>query len=397
MDGREDEGLRRRQSARLRRYGIAALTYLLWASFIVLLDWRGFISGYAWWLIGGIAVTNAAFWTMFRTDFNLRFKDPSLSMPMMLAALFLASCFTAIVPHLRGINLVVFLMVMMFGIFNLRVPQYLASWVFAVVGYGLAVWLALPENASTARLQVEALYFAVLAVGLFWTAFFGNYVGRLRDRLAVRNNELSDALVQVRNLAIHDDLTGVYNRRYLMEMLGREQQRALRHNGQFSLLMLDLDGFKEVNDSKGHAAGDEVLRVFVNRLRDHVRGVDVVGRSRPPEDRKTIARIGGEEFIAILPDTDATGAIQVAERIRGAVAAEPVDTQEGPVKLTVSIGVAEYQAGESVRDLLERVDQALYAAKDGGRNRVAAAVPRSDVSGFAHPASGSDTSTDSGK
>lgn len=378
MDKRADGGLRRRQSTRLHRYGIAALTYLLWAALIVLLDWRGFITGYAWWLIGGMAVTNAVFWAMFRTDLNLRFPDPSLSMPMMLVALFWASCFAAIVPHLRGINLVVYMMVMLFGIFNLRVPQYLASWVFAVAGYALAIWLTLPENASTAHLQVEALYFALLAVTLFWAAFFGYYVGRLRDRLSVRNAELSDALALVKNLAIHDDLTGVYNRRYLMEMLGREQQRALRHNGQFSLLMLDLDGFKEINDTKGHAAGDEVLRVFVNRLRDQVRGVDVVGRSRPPEDRKTIGRIGGEEFIAILPDTDAAGAQQVAERIRVAVAAEPIDSQEGPVKLTVSIGVAEYQAGESVRDLLERVDRALYAAKDGGRNRVAAAVPGAD-------------------
>lgn len=375
------EATMRRQLARQYRFRVAASTYLLWAGLVVWMDWCGYISGYAWWFIGGMAVTNFVFWYLFRSNLNLRFSEPSLSMPMMLVALAWAICFAAIMPDPRGISLIVFMMVMLFGIFNLRVQQYVVCWMFAVTGYAVAVWATLPPDASDERLGHEGMFLGLLAIILFWAAYFGYFVGRLRDRLAKRNNELREALELVKSLAIHDDLTGIYNRRYLMEMLGREQQRALRHNAHFSLLMLDLDDFKEVNDSKGHPAGDEVLRVFVNRLRDHVRGVDVVGRTRRPDERKAIGRFGGEEFVAILPDTDAAGAKQVAERIRSAVADAPVETTEGPVSLTVSIGVAEYQAGESVRDLLERVDRALYAAKHGGRNQVAVASATSTDSG----------------
>lgn len=398
MDSSGEASLQRHQAVRIRRFAIAAVSYFLWVALIAALAWRDMMTGHAEWLVGGIVATNLVFWLLFVTGTNLRFADASLSMPMMLAALALASAFTALTPEVRGVSMVVYLMITLFGVFNLRVRQYLTCWALAVIGYGTAVWLTLPPEPLPARVELEWMYFILLTGTLLWCTLFGYYIGRLRDKIERRNDELRDALALVENLAVHDDLTGVYNRRFLMEMLGREQQRALRHNARFSLVMLDLDDFKNVNDTYGHPAGDEVLRAFVNRLQEHVRGVDVVGRSRAENDGSAIGRFGGEEFMLVLPDSGVAGARQVAERIRAAVAAKPVGTREGPVTVTVSIGVAEYQAGESVRDLLERVDRALYAAKHGGRNRVAAAPPGHDSTPMVYPSSpDNDTSTDSGK
>jgi diguanylate cyclase (GGDEF)-like protein len=398
MDKQVEATLQRKQSVRMRRFGIAALSYLLWIGLILALDWRGQLIGPVGLVIAGIVASNVVFWVLFQTGLNLRFPDPSLSLPMMLMAIGWAVGFTALMPETRGVNVIVFLMVTLFGVFNLSVRQYLTCWVFAVAGYGAAVWLTLPPAADSARIELEVMYFLLLAGALLWCTLFGYYIGRLREKLETRNEELHEALELVENLAIHDDLTGVYNRRYLMEMLGNEQQRALRHNTPFSLLMMDLDHFKRVNDTKGHIVGDEVLKAFVNQLREDVRGVDVVGRGgRGAGEDGTIGRFGGEEFVVILPGSGADGARQVAERVRMALASKPVETGEGPVPVTVSVGVAEYQAGESVRDLLERADRALYAAKHGGRNRVAAAAPVRDGTPMVYPTAGNTTSTDKGK
>ncbi|HSD17361.1 MAG TPA: GGDEF domain-containing protein [Thermomonas sp.] len=164
---------------------------------------------------------------------------------------------------------------------------------------------------------------------------------------------------EIYQLATHDALTDLYNRRHFIEMADKEIARAIRHERPLSLCIIDVDLFKPVNDRYGHISGDEVLRQIALLLRRHARTDDLA------------ARIGGEEFALMLPECDAEAARVFAERLREAVA-EAVFTPGGePQRITVSIGIAELAPGRDVRPaLMAAADTALYRAKSEGRNRV---------------------------
>jgi two-component system cell cycle response regulator len=187
----------------------------------------------------------------------------------------------------------------------------------------------------------------------------------VRVRSQLRRKRYSDRLrTNVRNglkLAVIDPLTGIYNRRYAAQHLHRVMERARDTGGVFAVMMMDLDRFKAINDRFGHDAGDAVLREFSHRLKENIRGVDLV------------ARFGGEEFFVAMPDIDHVAAGQAAERIRRAVEGAPFVARGAsePIEVTVSIGVA--IGGAEDRDaeaVIKRADSALYQAKHGGRNRV---------------------------
>ncbi|KAF0130774.1 MAG: two-component system cell cycle response regulator [Xanthobacteraceae bacterium] len=172
---------------------------------------------------------------------------------------------------------------------------------------------------------------------------------------------LRDNVQQSMEMAITDGLTGLHNRRYMESHLGTLVDQASMRGKPLAVLVLDIDYFKAVNDTWGHDAGDEVLREFAQRLRKSVRGIDLV------------CRLGGEEFVVVMPDTDAGVASIVAERIRNRVASEPFAIHKGAraIDVTVSIGMAQRLAGDADADtILKRADQALYRAKRDGRNRV---------------------------
>ena len=182
------------------------------------------------------------------------------------------------------------------------------------------------------------------------------------------------ASIAVENVLLHDEatrastidqMTGLWNYRYLMNSLNREVERAHRFDRSLAVLMLDLDHFKRVNDSFGHPRGDTVLREFAARVQVEVREVD------------TLARYGGEEFAVVLPETTAAGVANLAERICRAIRAQPftADGTEVPLTVTVSIGGAVYpEHGATSRDLIQAADRALYSAKAGGRDRWSMAV-----------------------
>jgi two-component system cell cycle response regulator len=172
---------------------------------------------------------------------------------------------------------------------------------------------------------------------------------------------LRDNVQQSMEMAITDGLTGLHNRRYMESHLGTLVDQASMRGKPLAVLVLDIDYFKAVNDTWGHDAGDEVLREFAQRLRKSVRGIDLV------------CRLGGEEFVVVMPDTDAGVASIVAERIRNRVAGEPFAIHKGAraIDVTVSIGMAQRLGGDTDADtILKRADQALYRAKRDGRNRV---------------------------
>jgi two-component system cell cycle response regulator len=188
---------------------------------------------------------------------------------------------------------------------------------------------------------------------------------RLRTQIRRKryNEELRSSVAQTIEMAITDGLTGLHNRRYLDSHLVTLFERAASRNRPLSLMITDIDKFKPINDTHGHAAGDEVLRDFARRLRKNVRGIDLA------------CRFGGEEFVVVMPDTEPLIAEKVAERIRHEIESLPFAIGGGTqaLRVTVSIGVASMIPGkDSVETLMKRADAALYEAKNTGRNRVVA-------------------------
>jgi diguanylate cyclase (GGDEF)-like protein len=191
-------------------------------------------------------------------------------------------------------------------------------------------------------------------------------VRELNERLATLESANLDLLVKnsaLSEISARDSLTGLYNRWYVMEKIDSEMNRSLRHGCPVSLIMMDIDHFKRVNDSFGHSAGDRVLRSVGQVLRDSCRVYDVAGR------------YGGEEFCVVLPETRIGNTTVVAERIRERLAASRFEVGDESVVVTASIGIAgiesvEAEEGLNPSALIDRADQALYSAKHHGRNRV---------------------------
>ncbi len=185
----------------------------------------------------------------------------------------------------------------------------------------------------------------------------------LRDELQRANRALRQANKALKKLLITDEKTKLHNYRFFKERIVEEFKRASRYGNPLSCIMIDLDHFKEINDTLGHHIGDRVLEEFGRILTDQARETDLV------------VRYGGEEFIVLLPHTDARRAMTVAERIRRATSSRTFTADEAPLKLTVSCGVATYPTNPEIRDeedLVRTADEALYAAKHAGRNRTEA-------------------------
>jgi diguanylate cyclase (GGDEF)-like protein len=180
-------------------------------------------------------------------------------------------------------------------------------------------------------------------------------VSRLYERERVRNDELEELVRQLQDLSVTDWLTGLKNHGFYFERLSEELDRGLRHRRPLSVAIADIDDFKAINDTRGHAAGDHVLQEVSRAMTDAIRSADV------------LCRIGGEEFGFILPETDSEGALLVAERIRESIAERSIT---GVGRVTVSIGVASVPEHAVDRDeIMEAADRALYLAKRQGKNR----------------------------
>jgi diguanylate cyclase (GGDEF)-like protein len=198
-------------------------------------------------------------------------------------------------------------------------------------------------------------YYAYMMFGSIAAfALFGYFLGQESDML---EEEKKRATI----LAITDGLTGLYNHRYLHQHLAAEAERAQRYRTPLTCLMLDLDNFKKINDTHGHPFGDEVLKIVARIIREQVRRVDTAGR------------YGGEEFLVLMPHTVSSEALPVAERIRTEVQEFPFRCDSQDVHLTVSIGMATYNALQDASmnksDLLKAADDALYQAKRDGKNK----------------------------
>jgi diguanylate cyclase (GGDEF)-like protein len=176
--------------------------------------------------------------------------------------------------------------------------------------------------------------------------------------------DITETVTDVQKLtrmAMHDSLTGAWNRRWFDHWLKEEIERASRYQRDLSLIMFDLDHFKEVNDAYGHPVGDQVLTEVANCCASLIRNCD------------TLARYGGEEFCVLLPETAQTAALALAERLRAGVAGLSIKAGNVAISITISLGVASHAPGLFGETLLQITDAALYRAKESGRNRVVAA------------------------
>lgn len=182
------------------------------------------------------------------------------------------------------------------------------------------------------------------------------HVGR---RILDLQNNLISAREELRFRATHDELTGLSNRRVVLEAIAREHARHRREGGNFGVILIDLDHFKNINDSHGHLAGDAVLKEAALRMTTSVRPYDTVGR------------YGGEEFLVLAPSCDPAGAVKLAERIRESIQAAPIASDAGPISITASCGISVSTAAKPLdpHELLRLADEALYRAKEHGRNR----------------------------
>lgn len=206
------------------------------------------------------------------------------------------------------------------------------------------------------RKNIILLTFTVLFI-LFGILIFSWYISIKTWRYNIKKRKEKEE--EIIYLNYHDSLTDLYNRRYFMEASKKEIERANRYEEPLSLMMLDIDHFKDVNDTYGHVAGDNVLKRFAAIIKESVRDVDIVGR------------LGGEEFGIILPKATLDNAKQVAERVREDIEDSTFKFKELSISITVSIGIAKYNKyNPSMDNMLHKADDALYAAKNRGRNCV---------------------------
>jgi diguanylate cyclase len=356
-----------RQAVRMGRFRMALASYALWIC-IALLAWAGGVLVMPDWLLaatlGGIALSNAWFWYMLRSGRSLLFADPSMTLAQVSCALLWVTVIVGASPTDRSLMMVLYLVVMLFGIFRLVRSEFLMLAALAMAGFIVVTALDLFVHEVDMDLFEEAIRFLVLAACLLWCTFFGTHVARLRAKLREQNEVLQRHIKDSRRIADRDHLTWAYNRRYIMNSMEEERARSERRNAPFAIIIFDLDHFKGINDRYGHIVGDRVLVKFSEIARRELRAADVV---TPGRRANAFGRFGGEEFIGLLPETGLDGARMCAARLQTAVATE---TFEAGIRLTFSAGLAVYRHGESIEQTLRRADDALYRAKRAGRDQL---------------------------
>lgn len=317
------------------------------------------------WLLLGTAVEVGVLWWIPHAgrDEALSWDPDYIYLPLVGAALVLGA-YLVVVPEARDILLVAWFVALFFGagLIGFRGVMYLGTLMMAM--YLGAVGLHAAHGASIE--PVKEITRVGLLVGVH--GFSGLVFRRLR-----RSREEKRMLrKELEREAVTDPLTGLYNRRFLMERLHSEIGGLERYGGVCSVVMLDLDHYKQLNDAHGHAAGDEVLVRVARLCEEKAREADVV------------ARYGGEEFAFVLPDTSWREAREMAGRLRGAIESTPFRGEEvlPEDRLTASLGIAGYpEHSDSADGLIRKADEALYGAKRAGRNGVRVADSRREASG----------------
>jgi diguanylate cyclase len=286
--------------------------------------------------------------------------EPSLTLAQSITGLFGAVWVYLVTGPTRGAALGLMVLVVVFAMFRLGPREALGLAAAALLLLGAASrWLTLTDPFHFPA-DVEALNLAYTTVVLAGVALLAMRVTQLREQHQQQRIALQQALTRISELATRDELTGLPNRRALLDQLATETARHARKKLPLAIALIDLDHFKRINDAHGHAGGDQVLRGFANRVESELRGGDV------------LARWGGEEFLLMLPDTSIEAAQQCLQRLRDRLRASPFDEVAPGLQLTFSAGVTGCMGQGDIDSAIERADQAMYRAKDAGRDRTEA-------------------------
>jgi diguanylate cyclase (GGDEF)-like protein len=359
------------QALRMRRMVMGGVSYLFTLSMVAVCCWLGYfglpvLRNY----FVTVVLLNAAFYLAIRSNVNLRFADPSMTLVQICVSILPGLYVVYHAQQARGVLLLLCISAAMYGLFQFRTRDFIIVTALLVGGYGLLILYMYDHRVGNINLQIELLRLCALLATFIQFSVLGGYIGSLRNKvkeknkeLAARNDDLEHALRRIEELAMRDELTGVFNRRYLMETIKNEKHRCERSGAVFSICILDVDHFKQVNDSYGHLVGDEVLQAIATAATGALRQTDYFGR------------YGGEEFALVLTATTVEGAFITAERVRTRIEALRFPSVSAELAVTVSIGIADSRFNEETALTFKRADDALYKAKQNGRNRCIIATP----------------------
>ncbi|MEY4564697.1 MAG: hypothetical protein RLZZ618_3974 [Pseudomonadota bacterium] len=342
----------------VRNVRTIAASYLLDGLVLMLFSFSGQVNWKPVLLYTLIGIGSCELWALaFRREWTFRFKDPHATQAMGFGNMALQVVGIIMMPTMAFMFLLI--MFIVFTTNALRSSlRTTAMWgALSCVAIAGAVQInGVPVTIPDMNVyeQLLALVFASLA--LWQCIWVGTYNGAISALLKKRSGELAELTRKVQELAHHDELTGLLNRRSLLEILTEEQHRTDRTGVPLSVAMIDIDRFKSINDTFGHSAGDLALKALSSTIKQLTRSTDRFGR------------YGGEEFLMIMTSTNAEEAPVPIERFREALKARGWDDVGPGLDVTFSCGVSTYVQGESIEDLIKRADDALYRAKHDGRN-----------------------------
>ncbi len=295
-----------------------------------------------------------------RSGWSRRFEDPSLTMVQIIGGSVACALAYGLAGAARGGFFLVLMVVLMGAMLSATPQQMRRGSVFAAVALGLAMlWRGLQQPGWP---WVETVHFGLVATMLPAASVLTTRLAGMRQRSRRQQQDLEAALVRIRELATRDELTGLVNRRHMRELMEREHQRCIRSGRTFCLAVLDIDQFKPLNDTRGRSIGDAVLRSVAHEAMRRVRVSDAFGRW------------GGDRFVLLLCDARCPLAKGGVERVRSGIGAMQVAVPGGALGVTLSAGMAEHHAGETVEQTLDRAERALAEAKEQGRDRLVCAA-----------------------
>lgn len=306
-----------------------------------------------------LAILAGIFHVLMRSGYSARFSDADFASAQLASVFVLLAWLTYRVDGAPAALSVLYLVAMLYGMLQLDRTRLAVIAMVAAVLHGTALFMLI-DDGRPVRPAAAWTQFGALVLGFAWFTYAAGIILRLRERLSEAHRKLYDLGLEADARASRDTLTGVYHHRHLMDALEREIARSERIGKPLSIARIDLDWLGSVNEAHGTAAGDVALKLFTAAATGALRDVDVFGR------------YGGKEFLALLPDTDLRGAVVAAERVRAAVAQEPLPEVRGRRHLSCTLGVAEHRKGENTRLVIGRAEASLNFAKAAGRDRVVA-------------------------
>lgn len=294
---------------------------------------------------------------------NRKLADPSLSTPVILWSSFTILWAAYYLDQLRLAALMLYLSAMLIGAFRYKLKQFVFSSLLTIGGYFFVLMLLHYQDPEILELGAELIQWGAFSLLTGGYVLMTGEIVHIRDQVQSANDELNTTLSKISELAITDELTGLHNRRYAMQVLKQQKGMADREAYNFAICFFDLDLFKSINDNYGHQVGDLVLKKFSELAQGAVSDIDYC------------SRFGGEEFVLILVKKNLEAARTIADDIRKLIEEADFEHIEKGLNVTVSVGVSEFIPREEIEHCLSRADEALYEAKDSGRNQVKVGLP----------------------